>query len=128
MTYGAETWTLPERQKRELAAAQCSMERSMLNITRGNIRNKTIRSITKVKDIIEQVRTIRGKWAGHLARMNDIKWAKRTTEWTPRQGKRRRGKPKRRWRDEIQEVGGRRWMQVAQDRRAWRKLWRPVVA
>ena len=97
----------------------------MLNITRRDkIRNEVIRSTTKVKDIIEKAEQTKGQWAGHLARMKKSKWAKRTTEWWPREGSRARGRPKRRWRDEIEEKAGSAWMKRAQDRNAWRMVWR----
>ncbi len=42
--YGAETWALTKHQSRKLAAAQRSMERSILNISlRDKIRNDVIR-------------------------------------------------------------------------------------
>ena len=48
MTYGAEIWTLTNHQEK-LAVAQCSMERSLLNITkRDRIRNEVIRCKTGV--------------------------------------------------------------------------------
>ena len=59
---------------------------------------------------------------------NHGKVAKVTSEWTPREGKRVRGRPKRRWRDNIEEVGGSQWMRVAQNRNAWRELWRPSAS
>ena len=125
MTYGAETWTLTKHQETKLAVAQRSMERLLLNIAkRDKIRNEIIRCKTGVKDIIERVWCMRGHWAGHVARMSNTRWAKITSEWTPREGKRVRGRPKRRWRDNIEEVGSRQWMRVAQKRSAWRKLWR----
>jgi len=43
--------------------------------------------------------------------MNDIEWAKRVTELTPREGRRPR-RLKKRWRDEIEKLCGTRWMQV----------------
>ena len=30
---------------------------------------------------------MRGQWAGHVARMSNTRWAKITSEWTPREGK-----------------------------------------
>ena len=129
MTYGAETWTLTKHLERKLAVAQRSMERSLLNITRRDkIRNEIIRSKTGVIDIIEKVKCMKGQWAGHVARMKNTRWAKITSEWTPRDGKRLRGRPKRRWRDDIEEAVGSQWMRTAQDRSAWRKLWRPSVS
>ena len=126
MTYGAETWSVTKHQKEKLAVAQRSMERAMLGITRRDkIRNEDVRARTKVKDINEKAEEAKGQWAGHLARMNTSKWARKTTEWTPREGKRARGRPKRRWRDDIERKAGTKWTQVAQSRIEWRSLWRP---
>jgi len=101
----------------------------MLNITRRDkIRNEVIRSTTKVKDIIEKVELAKGQWAGHVARMKNDKWAKKTTVWWPREGSRARGRPKRRWRDDIEEKAGSRWMRRAQDRKAWKEMWRPPAS
>ena len=61
---------------------------------------------------------MRGEWAGHVARMNNTRWAKIISEWTPGEGKRVKGRPKSRWRDNIEEVGSSQWMRVAQDRSA----------
>ena len=126
MTYGAETWALTKHQEKKLAVAQHSMERLLLNITkRDKIRNEIIRCKTGVKDIIERVWCMRGQWAGQVACMSNTRWAKITSEWTPREGKRVRGRPKRRWRDNIEEVDSSQWMRVTQNRSAWCKLWRP---
>ena len=100
-----------------------------MNITRRDkIRNEIIRSKTGVIDIIEKVKCMKGQWAGHVARMKNTRWAKITSEWTPRDGKRLRGRPKRRWRDDIEEAVGSQWMRTAQDRSAWRGLWRPSAS
>lgn len=126
LTYGAETWALTKHQTGKLAAAQRSMERSILNISlKDKIRNEIIRERTKVKDVIRTTTEMKNKWAGHVARMNDNRWAKTTTEWIPRERTRRRGKPKRRWRDELEEKFGATWMRRARDRVEWRRLWRP---
>ena len=125
MKYDAETWTLTKSQEIKLAVAQRSMERSMLNVTlRDKIRNEEIKKRTKIIDIVERVEGMRGKWARYVARMEGSKWANRVTKWTPRQGKRFRGRPRRRWRDEIEKKAGKMWMKRAQDRGAWRVLWR----
>ena len=93
MTYGVETWSLTKHQKNKLVVAQRSTKRAMLNITRRDrIRNEIIRSKTKINDIIEKVSKMKGQWAGHIARMRNNKWAKNSTEWTPREGRRQRGR------------------------------------
>ena len=63
-----------------------------------------------------------GQWAGHVARMSNTRWAKITSEWTLTEGKRVRGRPKRRCRDNIEDVCSSHWMRVAQNRRAGREL------
>ena len=56
---------------------------------------------------------MKGQWPGHPAGTNNNKWAKKTMEWTPREGSRTEGRPKRRWREDIKEKGGRMWTRVA---------------
>ena len=129
LTYGAETWSLTKHQMKKLAVAQRSMERSLLGVTRKDkIRNEIIRERTKIKDVVNTTKELKWKWAGHVARMKNHRWAKITTEWTPRDCKRSRGRPKRRWRDELEEDMGTTWMRKAQDRVMWRNLWRPSAS
>ncbi|CAG9125592.1 unnamed protein product [Plutella xylostella] len=40
-------------------------------------------------------------WAGHVCRMHPDRWARIVTEWVPSDGRRRRGRPRRRWRDDL---------------------------
>ena len=129
MTYGVETWSLTKHQKNKLVVAQRSTKRAMLNITRRDrIRNEIIRSKTKINDIIEKLSKMKGQWAGHIARMIDNRWTNKLTEWTPREGRRQRGRPKRRWREDVEEKAGTAWTRLAQDRLAWKQLWRPPAS
>ena len=91
-----KTWSLTNLQKSELAVAQRSMERAMLGIIRKDkVRNEQMTAKTKVEDITEEAEKSKVQCARHLARMNPNRWARKVTEWTPRQGKRRSGRPKR---------------------------------
>ena len=73
LTYAAETWSLTKHQEKKLAVAKRSMERLLLNITkRDHIRNEIIRPRAGVKDR-ERVRCMRGQWAGHVARLSNIR-------------------------------------------------------
>ena len=69
-----------------------------------------IRKRTKIIDIIEYTLKQKWKWAGHIARLEDNRWTKRCTEWQPRRGKRSRGRPSRRWQDDITEKEGTTWI------------------
>ena len=123
MTYGAETWSTTKETEQKLLVAQRAMERRMLNITiRDKQKNTTIRNKTKVKDIIEKIKEMKWRWAGHIARQKDNRWTIKTTEWQPRTGKRRRGRQKQRWRDELTEYRGTTWTREAQDRHRWKML------
>ena len=55
-------------------------------------------------------------------------WANIISECTPREGKQVRGRPKRRSRDKIEEVGSSQWMRMAEDRSRWCELWRSSVS
>ncbi|KAJ0181610.1 hypothetical protein K1T71_002332 [Dendrolimus kikuchii] len=63
------------------------------------------------------------KWAGHVVRYSDQRWTKIVTEWRgPTYGKRRVGRPLKRWDDDIRAVAGPRWLAVAADRNHWAQL------
>ncbi|GBP17191.1 hypothetical protein EVAR_17310_1 [Eumeta japonica] len=49
------------------------------------------------------------------------KWSKIVTRWYPREGKRKRGRPEKKWDDDIRQVAGVTWNRVAQDRREWKR-------
>ena len=102
MAYGAETWKLTKQAHNKLAAAQTKMERSMLNITYKDRRtNIWVRERTKLIDIIYTVRKMKWSWAGHINRLKDNRWTSRATTWRPYDRKRRRGRPAKRWRDDL---------------------------
>ncbi|KAI5737947.1 hypothetical protein M8J77_001036 [Diaphorina citri] len=123
ITYGCETWSLTKRAMQKLQTAQRSMERSMLGITRRDRKRITwIRSQTKVMDIVERIKRMKWKWAGHIARRTDERWTTQILQWYPRNIKRPRKRPKIRWRDEIKQVAGTRWQTAAQDRSVWKSM------
>lgn len=45
----------------------------------GHDQQRKGKRLTNIKDIIERVESMRGKCAGHLARMKNSKWAKQAT-------------------------------------------------
>ena len=58
--------------------------------------NLEIRERTKLNYILEEITKLKWKWAGHVARMKDNRWIVRCTELQVRDGKRYKGRPKRR--------------------------------
>ena len=122
MTYACETWNMTKAMERKLAATQRKMERSMLGVKWDDMKtNEWIRDQTKVKDVIETVKEKKWKWAGHVARMKDRRWTVEITDWRPMDGKRGKGRPKKRWRDEMDSYWGTvAWKEKAQDRGGWK--------
>ena len=123
MTYGAEVWTLTGKMANSLAVAQRKMERRIIGITyRDRKTNLWVRSQTNVEDILRSAKEKKWRWAGHVSRMRDNRWTIRMTEWTPRNGKRSRGRPNRRWRDELDKYWKTTtWGREAQNRNNWIK-------
>ena len=69
------------------------------------------------------------RWLGHLERMEEDRIAKRRWKWTP-QGRRPRGRPRKRWKDAVIDTLDRYDMpnlehltthQTLQDRHEWRR-------
>ena len=76
-------------------------------------------------NIVRVIKSRRMRWAGHVARMGEGRGVYMVLVGKP-EGKRRLGRPRRRWEDNIrmdlQEVGlgYEEWIGLAQDRDRWR--------
>ncbi len=60
-------------------------------------------------------------------RRADNRCTRRVTEWQPRNTKRRQGRQRIRWRDEIAALGGVRWSSLTSDRERWKGLVKAFV-
>ncbi|CAG9123810.1 unnamed protein product [Plutella xylostella] len=119
LTYGAQTWSLTEHQKSKLKVCQRAMERTILGVRRiDRIRNTTLRSSTRIADVGAQTAKLKWAWAGHVCRMHPDRWARIVTEWVPSDGRRRRGRRRRRWRDDLDRFLP-QWPKEAHDRERW---------
>ena len=123
--YGAETWAAVKKaQEKKLDVAEMRMLRWMSGVTRlDRIRNNGIRGTTKLGEISKKVQESRLKWYGHVLRREDEYVGKRVMAMEV-PGKRRRGRPKRRWLDSIRNDLSERELsrEDAQDRAKWRRL------
>ena len=96
---------IPRKQKKaqekKLDVAEMRMLRWMSGVTKvDRIRNERIRGTTKVGEISTKVQESRLMWYGHVLRREDEYVGKRVMGMEV-SGKRRRGRPKRRWLDNI---------------------------
>ena len=64
--------------------------------------NYKLKDLIKNTDIVRFVESKRMSWLGHVMRMEGKRIPKRVPEWKPA-GRRNRGKPRKRWIDDIEE-------------------------
>lgn len=121
-TYGSSSWTLTDHNARRLQIEQRSMERIILNVSKLNkIRNEVNRKRSAIKDVLTHALEQKWRWAGHQARYDDSRIAKITEKWEPKT-KRSKGRPQKRWKDDIVEVGSIFWRRKAARRENWKQM------
>lgn len=128
--YGCETWSMTSKQEQML---NC-FERRILRSICGPVheadgwRRRTNMELSEIfgnNFITAAVKSARLRWAGHVARMNDDRTAKKALD-RKFEGRRPRGRPRKRWVDCVVEdtrsLGVVDWRSLAEDRNEWRKL------
>ena len=87
--------------------------------------------MSKGENIVKWIKGQRISWLGHLRRMEEDKMPKKifTQEL---EGRRRRGRPRKRWKEEVerglQVLGVRRRKELAADRKKWKDIVRQAKA
>ena len=128
MMYGAETWAVKKAQEKKWDVVEMRMLRWISGVSKlDRISKEIIRGTTKVGEISNKVQESRLKWHVYVLRREDEYVGKRVMAMEV-PGKRRRGRPKRRWMDSIgndlyeRELSG----EDTQDRANWRCLTRHI--
>ena len=123
-----ETWSLTLREERRLRVLRvCGPKRDEVTREWRKLHNEELSDLYSLPNIVRVVKSIRMRWAGHVARMGQGRGVYRVLMGKP-EGKRPLGRPRCGWEDNIemdlQEVGGvcGDWMELAQDRDRWRAL------
>lgn len=129
LCYATETWALTKGTLTRIRTAHRAMERQVMGLSLFkqrdlNISSEELRRRSMLRDPIEYVYASKHRWAGHVARRNDGRWTRATTDWYPRDVKRPRGRPPTRWADSIQTLAqtvepGFHWSTLARDRFKW---------
>lgn len=123
VTYACQTWTYTNKIKNKIRTCQRAMERSLTNIKKiERVKSDDIRLKTNVTDAVIHALKLKWKWAGHVSRYKDNRWTQQAATWKGPKGKRRTGRPKKRWADDIIEIAGCRWTTIAQNRVTWNNL------
>ena len=126
MVYGLETVAVTKKQVEEMEVAEMKMLKFAMGVTRKDkIRNEHIRSTVKVGWLGMKMREGRLRWYRHVMR-RDQEYVGRKMMEMELPGKRRRGRPKRRFLDVVKEdMGGVGAKETdVEDRKVWRMMMR----
>ena len=128
--YACESWTLSAELEKRTQAFEMRCYRRLLNIsykdhvTNEEVRRKIQAAIGEYDELLTLVKKRKLRWFGHVSRSSGL--AKTILQGTVK-GKRKRGRQKKRWEDNIKEWTG---MDFASSTRAAenRSRWKGVVA
>ena len=103
LMYGMETVAVTDKQVEKLEVAELKMVRWALGVTREDkIKNEYIRGTARISKLGEKIRGARLRWYGHVRRREAEYVGRRMLEMEV-PGRRRRGRPMRRWMDVVRE-------------------------
>src|SRR6218665_3644625 len=131
VVYGCETWTMTKKMAKKINACEMCIWRKMQRISWTE--KKTNESVRKEIEIEEeetlQQTALRGKlgFFGYVMRSDGFEKGMMLAH---RDGRRRRGRPRRKWMDEIHEVTGMKLAEirdVTTEMNQWRRLVKTVA-
>jgi hypothetical protein len=135
--YGCETWSLTLREEHRLRVFENRVLKRIFVPKRDEVtgwrklHNEELHGLYSSSSIIRVIKTRRMRWAGHVARMGEVRGSY-ILVGRP-EGRRPLGRPRRRWEDNIKTdlretgVGDVDWIHLAQDRDRWRALTNTVT-
>ena len=121
MTYGSECWAVKKKDESKLNSAEMRMLRWARGKTRlDHIRNEDIRKEAHVKPVETFLENKKLKWFGHRLRREPNHICAKSLRLEV-SGRRSRGRPRKRWRDNIQ--GDMKKYRLTEDMAQDRKYW-----
>ena len=130
MSYGAEAWTLTKKEEQVLIIFERKIFRRIYGRKNesGEWKSRTNRELEetiKGENILKWIKGRRVSWLGHLKRMEEDRMPKKifTREM---EGTRRKGRPRKRWKEEVEKdlqvLVVRRWREFVADRKKWKDI------
>ena len=111
------------KNKNKLLSTEMDFLRRSCRLRRvDRVRNETIRNrMGMERDIVDEVQRKQLVWYGHTCRMDEERTPNRVLQWTPPE-KRKRGRPRRCWMDDVNEAMRSRNLneENSQNRERWR--------
>ena len=124
MLYGMETTSLKKTEEKKMDVAEMRMLRWMCGVTREDrIRNDYIRGSTNVVKVSKKAQKGRLRWYGHILRREEDHVGRQTLNMEI-QGRRKSGRPRKRWIDCVKEDVREKKIDEAEvyNRTRWRRL------
>jgi hypothetical protein len=134
--HGEETWTMAKKEEQALLVFERKIFRRIYGPKYKNGEwktrmNRESEEISKGENIVKWIKVQRISWLGHLERMEENRMPKIIFS-QELEGMRRRGRPRKRWKEEVerdlQVLGVRRWRELATDRKNWQNIVRQAKA
>ena len=131
MVYGLETVAVTKEQIEKMEVAEMKMLRFAMGVTKDKIRNEYHEGTVKVERLGMKMREGRLRWYGHVIR-RDQEYVRRKVMEMELPGKRKRGRPKRRFLDVVKKdmgkVGARaKDIQKQEALEEHHTLWLPLI-
>jgi len=136
VSFVAEAWTLTEEEEQAVLIFERKIFRRIYGPKYENGEwksrtNRELEEICKGENVVKLIKGQRISWLGDLERMEEDRMPKKklTQEL---EGTRRRGRPRKRWKEEVeidlQVLGVRRWRELVADRKKWENTVRQAKA
>lgn len=124
--YGSECWPATAKHEQALHTMEMRMLRWCLGLTRwDHVMNTDVRKRMGIAPITDKMQEARLRWYGHVVQSDENSVVRTALRLSP-QGRRPRGRPKRRWMDRIKDDVKKIEADLtdALDRPKWRRLCR----
>ena len=87
--------------------------------------NRELEEMSKGENIVKWIKGQKIRWVSHLERMGEDRMPKKIST-QELEGTRRRGRPRKRWKEEVERdlevLGVRRWRELVAHRRKWKDI------
>jgi len=130
VTCGAETWTLTKKEEQAVLIFGRKIFRRIYGpkYENGEWKSRTNRELeemSKGENIVKWIKGQKIRWVSHLERMGEDRMPKKIST-QELEGTRRRGRPRKRWKEEVERdlevLGVRRWRELVAHRRKWKDI------
>ena len=131
VTYGSEAWTLTNRDEQYVRIFERRLLRKIFSTVQNEdgfwriIMNLELNDLIKNAGIVIFVKSKRMALLGHVILMEGKRIPKRVLEWKPT-GRRNRGRPRKRWIEDIEEdiqiIGIRVSKKLCKERAEWNTI------